>query len=80
MPVFLNFVAHFFYFVWILDIGNVFCFRNKSKLLLGESAGRLRTPEPETSKIKQYKAKWQKEENDEYDQVGDVELVTIEPC
>ena len=54
-----------------------------TSLLLGDSAGRLSTPEPETGKIKQFKAKWQKEEEiDECDQdeVEDVELVTIAPC
>ena len=48
------------------------------------SAGPLSTPEPETGKIKQYKAKWQKEEeidecDQEEDEVENVELVTIEP-
>ena len=40
-----------------------------TSLLLGDSPGRLSTPEPETGKIKQYQAKWQKEEEiDECDQ------------
>ena len=53
-------------------------------LLLGDSSGRLSTPEPETGKIRQYKTMWQKEEefhacDQEEEEVEDVELVTIEP-
>ena len=53
-------------------------------LVLGDSAGRLSTPEPETGMIKQYRGKWRKEENDlcdqEEEEVEDVQLITIAPC